>query len=278
MLLQYSLLIVLGCASFVVPECGNPAIKPDTTRIVGGKETKPNSWPWMAVLFKKPIIGPFYHFCDGTLVAPDWVMTAGHCFYGEKDVKKFKILLGAHYKNKVEPTQFEAFISEIHVNPAYNTTGGGATSDITLLKLAQPVQFTDYISPICLPAKDATVPPDDTRGFATGWGVTRAGGQTSPMLLQVDVPVVNHQKCIDEWAVEQAKVDDTEICGGYDQGGKGVCNGDSGGPWVFQSPEGIWTQHGIVSWGYPCAHAHYPDVYGRVTAFKDFIDKTMGTL
>jgi len=93
--------------------------------------------------------------------------------------------------------------------------------------------------------------------------------------MQTSVPIVNQAKCKDEYSHIGANVDDTMICAGYDEGGKDTCQGDSGGPFVFQSANGIWTQHGITSWGKGCAEAHYAGVYARVTALREFINKTM---
>jgi len=251
--------------------CGDPAIKPDTTRIVGGKEARRNSWPWMAALFKKPTFGSWYQFCGGSLIAPQWVLTAGHCFYRETNVNNFKVLLGAHNKATGESTQFEALVAEIHVNPAYNPSK--ISDDITLLKLTAPVQFTDAISPVCVADRTDSV-ADDQMGWITGWGTTRSGGSTSNLLMQTNVPVVNQQKCINEYTNIGAVVDDSMICGGYDEGGKDTCQGDSGGPWQFET-NGIWTQFGITSWGRGCAMANYAGVYSRITALRDFIDKTL---
>jgi secreted trypsin-like serine protease len=275
-MLKLLAVLLLAGASMAAPSvkadtCGDPKIKPDTTRIVGGKEAKRNSWPWMAALFKKPMFGTWYQFCGGSLIAPQWVMTAGHCFYRETNVKNFKILLGAHNKAQVEGTQFEAFVEEIHVNPDYDPSE--ITNDITLLKLTAPVTFTDEISPVCVAEK--TDPADDTMGYITGWGTTRAGGSTSNVLMQTNVPIVSQAKCKDEYSHIGATVDDTMICAGYEEGGKDTCQGDSGGPFVFQSDKGIWTQHGITSWGKGCAEPHYAGVYARVTALRKFIDDTM---
>jgi secreted trypsin-like serine protease len=268
-----AVLIVSNAAPFTAAAgCGDPAIKPDTTRIVGGKEAKPHSWPWQAALFTRSVV--WYQFCGGTLIAPQWILTAGHCFYKQTDTKKFKVLLGAHNKKQVESTQIEAFISEIHVNPDF--VYGNGSGDICLLKLAQPVTYTDAISPICLPEKGEKL-PDGTLGYVTGWGNTQSGGTSSNVLLQVGLPIVNQEKCEKEYlGSAPMHIDHTNICGGYDEGGKGSCQGDSGGPWVFQSANGTWTQEGVVSWGEGCAAPNYPSVFDRVSEMRDFIDKTMG--
>ena len=53
---------------------GNCGSRPNT-RIVGGHESVPNSWPWQVQL--RTTSG--YPFCGGSLVDPSWVVTATHC-------------------------------------------------------------------------------------------------------------------------------------------------------------------------------------------------------
>lgn len=54
----------------------------DTTslfrRIVGGTQSAQGAWPWqVALLFNQT------QFCGGSLISPDWVVSATHCFHGK---------------------------------------------------------------------------------------------------------------------------------------------------------------------------------------------------
>jgi len=268
-----SALLMATCLADPLPAapaaCGTPAIKPDTTKIVGGKDAIPYSWPWQVALFKKPFFGTAYQFCAGTIIDPDWIMTAGHCFYGENVTSKFQVKLGVFNKSKNdEPGELVLNITEIHVNPKYDPNK--ITFDITLLKLSESVKYTDHISPVCLPAQDEDLPADGSDVFVTGWGDTTEGGKDSQTLKQVTVPLVSTADC--KKAYPGKIYPDTQFCAGLPGGGKDSCQGDSGGPVVYQDPKkGTWKQLGIVSWGRGCAEAKYYGVYSKVSAYIDFI-------
>ena len=55
--------------------CG---VRPSSARIVGGTIAPVNSWPWQAML--RDSRGR--QFCGGSLVHPQWVLTATHCIQG----------------------------------------------------------------------------------------------------------------------------------------------------------------------------------------------------
>ena len=133
------------------------------------------------------------------------------------------------------------------------------SNDIALLKLQFPLAMDNYVQPIVLPAQE-----QDTTGdcVVSGWGTTAEGGSSPSYLMKVTVPVVSDAKCRDAY-----DIDDSNICAGYDEGGKDACQGDSGGPLYCSG-----YQAGIVSWGYGCGRPEYPGVYTEVSYFVDWIN------
>ncbi|OQY12223.1 MAG: hypothetical protein B6I31_03540 [Desulfobacteraceae bacterium 4572_19] len=65
-----------------------------TKKIIGGFDADPNAWPWMAALINPDFGSDFDgQICGGSLIHPNWVLTAAHCVYNAHGID-FDILLG----------------------------------------------------------------------------------------------------------------------------------------------------------------------------------------
>ena len=65
---------------------------------MGGADAKPGDWPWQAGLMYRAGQSPF---CGGTLVHPQWIVTATHCLEGES-ASNIKIRLKFNTVNTVD--------------------------------------------------------------------------------------------------------------------------------------------------------------------------------
>ncbi|XP_051987442.1 polyserase-2-like [Xyrauchen texanus] len=250
-------LFMRGCAAQLA-DCG---IAPLNTRIVGGQDAPVGVWPWQVSLHNTN-----GHFCGGSLINNEWVLTAAHCFQSTS-TSGLTVYLGRQTQSGTNTNEISRTVSQIIKHPNYSSSS--YDNDVTLLHLSSPVTFTDYIRPVCLAAADSTF-FNRTASWVTGWGNIQTGvSLPSPATLQeVQVPIVGNRQCKCLNGIQT--ITDNMICAGLIEGGKDSCQGDSGGPLVSKQGS-VWIQSGVVSFGEGCALPKFPGVYARVSQYQTWI-------
>lgn len=92
-------------------------------------------------------------------------------------------------------------------------------------------------------------------------------GNWAPVLQEVQMPVVNRQRCSEVYDAIGYWVSDAMFCAGSFTSEFDACNGDTGGPLVANG-----QLIGLVSWGMGCAEWGYPGVYTSIAALRPWID------
>ena len=222
--------------------------------IVGGNEVEEGRYPYTVAL----VNSGGGQFCGGSLIAPEYVLSAGHCGFLANRVQ-----IGRH--NLREPEVYEDIVIEfIRYHPDYD--GENNRYDVMLMKLAEPSSYT----PIVLDdgTQDLSAGEDVT---VMGWGTTCSGGRRSDVLLEVEIDVVSNTRCNEQYP---NLIFDEMVCAA--RKGKDSCQGDSGGPLIVKGNNVTAdVQVGIVSWGNGCAQEEFPGVYTRISSVKAFTDSIM---
>jgi secreted trypsin-like serine protease len=224
--------------------------------VVGGTDTAPGAFPAVTYV---TLGGSFAY--TGTLLAPDAVLTAGHCGSLTGGLvatpvgwpsASIGVTIGAE-----EPggTGEDATVSRVAIPPSYLATTG---SDVSLLLLSAPAK--------AMPVRVAGRGEEDlwtpgVRETIVGYGVTSEGGEAPKRLQQAEVPIVDDATCATAYDTFEPQ---TMLCAGFLEGKVDACQGDSGGPLFGRRPDGSRVIVGSTSQGDGCARPGKPGVYARV--------------
>ncbi|KAH0620870.1 hypothetical protein JD844_021727 [Phrynosoma platyrhinos] len=236
------------------------------SRIVGGEEAVPYSWPWQASI---QILGE--NLCGGTVLTSTWVITAAHCLKEREKYKDlWRVVAGAHDIGDQEQNSQKRSVKQYLLHPDFNATT--TDSDIALVQLMEPFEFNHYVRPVCLPKRDEKIEPSRLC-VITGWGIQYEDGEKSRKLHQLEVPILMSEECQKYYMNHSGGLNKRMFCAGFPaEGEKDACTGDSGGPLVCPSEDSsYYTLNGIISWGLGCGRKGYPGVYTNVASFTDWI-------
>jgi trypsin len=240
-----------------------------SSAVVGGGDASPGEYPAVAEI----TFGPF--LCTGTLVTPEWVLTAGHC----SSVTGALVATPASWPTPLINVRIggvtqgdgeQRGVSQVVMHPNYVLTSG---YDISLLKLSQsssmaPTQVAG--------AGERSLWSAGALETIVGWGATEEGGDLPDKLQEARVPITTDAYCAGAYSDFDPK---TMVCAGFPQGGVDTCQGDSGGPMFGKTSAGELRIVGTTSFGEGCARPGKPGVYARVAddTLRPWIAQNTGT-
>jgi len=239
-----------------------------TGRIVGGAIVTPHAHPYQAGLLMT--FGGGTGLCGGSAISATWAMTAAHCTVGSSSTQ---VILGAHQLTTVEANQQRRTVpsGNYRNHPSYNPSN--LNNDISLLLMPTAVTLNQFVAVSRLPALGRGDQFAGVMSRTSGWGRTSDGSSaTSAVLRSVDNPIITNAVCAATYGT--STVFAGVICTST-TGGRGTCNGDSGGPLTVA--DGGRLQVGITAFvaSAGCERG-FPAGFARVSHFRAWIQTTSG--
>ncbi|XP_017056341.1 serine protease SP24D-like [Drosophila ficusphila] len=225
-------------------------------RVVGGEDATKAQFPHQVSLRNAGS-----HSCGGSILTRNYILTAAHCVSNEDEnhvitpiaAERFTIRAGS---NDRFSGGVLIQVAEVIVHEGY----GNFLNDVAVLRLETPLIFSDAIKPIALPTADT---PADVDVIISGWGRIKHQGDLPRYLQYNTLSSISTEKCEELIGFGF----EGELCLLHLED-NGACNGDSGGPAVYNDQ--LVGVAGFVVGG--CGSS-YPDGYARVFYFKDWIIK-----
>jgi hypothetical protein len=263
--------LLLACAGMLLASfwmgCGSRTPSVSDPSIFGGQPVPSGAWPEvLAVVSRKNPQSAWHLECTGTLIAPQAVLTAGHCLEGFEDSQladtdshqvisapepQEKPRLGISRGTGVEGGVFTEVVpvTRAILYPYFREHPLG-TADIGLLFLAAPI-------PDLAPAKIPVTLAESRAVALTGKALLVGYG------LREDAGVgVKYQ--VETGLMSRSPLE--AVAGGA---GKDACDGDSGGPAYGQLADGSWRQAGVVARGinFECGAGGYLTITSQVACW-----------
>lgn len=200
------------------------------------------------------------HICGGSIISANYIVTAAHCVTTQIDGDNFDTtpsFLSIHAGSiHIERDGVTVQVSEYTTYPGYR----GLMGDVAVVKLSQPLNFTEHIRPINLAESD---PPNFSNVEILGWGRLYQDGPKPELLQHTSLSSLPHSQC----KVYNPHADESLLCLlPQRRDPSGVCNSDSGGPAVYNG-----HLVGIANYVKGLCGSPNPDVFANVAYYADWI-------
>jgi secreted trypsin-like serine protease len=279
------LAVVLGLSLLVLAAGGTAGAEEGNRgpQVVGGSAVSDGKYRFMVSLQADRVQNPAGHFCGGTLIDRDSVLTAAHCveFIGPRatqsrlSFREVRVVVGRTVLTSEQgQVRRIANLSDIETHPRYNDF----VFDAAVIELDRPVSGIEPIR-LATTRQDFLESPGQ-RATVAGWGNTEAQTPAQAILgtgefripnrmREAPVPIVPDSRArltyrtASEIGLTPPFIPPLMVAAG--NGGRDTCQGDSGGPLFAQTASGL-RQIGITSFGLGCAQRALPGVYTETNA------------
>ncbi|XP_077558684.1 uncharacterized protein LOC144174103 isoform X4 [Haemaphysalis longicornis] len=238
-----------------------------------GQSTQNDVWPYLALLHGHSNESS----CHGEIVSPLWILTSAYCLEQlPQNLSQVHVQVGfAHPASSREEHRVHHVVQHPHYSRFRSRTL--PDYDLALVRLAEPLTFTNHIAAVCLP-DDVARPGVTCFVGSLGHGKPRVPFRKASPIIHLPIVISELTTCNNE---EHYKNDVSQkmICGDGRKMVRQLCDGDLGAPLMCLSPNNIWRLAGLLSYQRHCGiYEKHPSVFSNIYEMRDFIHNVTGLL
>nr|XP_060610852.1 serine protease 55-like [Anolis sagrei ordinatus] len=252
-----------------ISSCGlSPETKATSWTLPLAKEGEPAAAAFETLPWQVSIQTQGKHFCGGAILSNWWILSAAHCFQRDLTSGLFVVV------NLEGGTLEERELDRVLIHHDFN--GKTLSSDLALLLLDSPIDFSRETTPICLPLVH------DISMWQDCWVATWAPnpspdsneGHPAMMMEKTDMNLIGSEIC----AEKIPDLTENVLCTMSEKDTDGDCKDESGNPLVCTYGSNFkWFVVGIASKGEGCKGDGSPAIYTNVFKYLDWIEKATAT-
>ncbi|XP_054159981.1 plasma kallikrein-like [Oppia nitens] len=168
---------------------------------MGAESVSPGQFPWV-VSFQNNRTKQ--HFCSGTVLNGNWIITAAHCFLKHRKVDTFYIRTGSVFINKGDVDRAQTY----YIHPMYNFSDPTGPNDLALVYIGSDEQKSynkinnnkmlkkkrNHYNDICLPEKNIDNKHREI-AYYSGFGRINHKGVRASSLMTSQMTLLPDRQC-----------------------------------------------------------------------------------
>ncbi|XP_025208667.1 uncharacterized protein LOC112604026 [Melanaphis sacchari] len=185
-------------------ECGRVNTSGNPVSTINGEKALVGTAPWNVAIYESDDNNTeYFAICGGSIIAPNLVVTAAHCFWNEDsnnitiNYESYKVAIGKYDRNfTVVDYEFTQImnVETIYLHEDFTSVHSLYDHDIAVIVLSNIISLNNFVAPICIDWNGLYNVPNGAEGKIIGWG-SKKNKTISSILFEYSLPFIDRNSC-----------------------------------------------------------------------------------